>query len=361
MKVEKREISIREIFEGYKDSAELGVVAYGGKLDIRPPYQREFIYKDAQKEAVIQTIRRNYPLNIMYWADKGDGLYEVIDGQQRTLSICQYLKSDFSVKGLYFNNLKSDQQEQILNYKLSIYVCTGTDSEKLEWFKVINIAGEKLTEQELRNAVFSGAFITDAKRYFSKTSCAAYQIGSDYVAGTPIRQDYLETAIKWISENNIEDYMARHQHDVNALALWQYFQSVITWVRATFPNTRKKMMNGVEWGFLYNKFKDNMYDSNELEKKIKALIDDDEVGNQKGIYSYLLTGEEKYLSLRSFTDNMKRKVYEHQEGICPMCKNHFEIDQMEGDHINPWSTGGKTTEENCQMLCKPCNRKKSNI
>ncbi|GHT70309.1 hypothetical protein FACS189452_10950 [Bacteroidia bacterium] len=226
MKIELKEITVRELAEGYKDSQENGVVGYGGKLDIRPPYQREFIYKDKQRDAVIDTVTKEFPLNVMYWAVREDGNFEVIDGQQRTISICQYVNGDFSIKIgddlLAFHNLQNDQQAQILDYKLMVYFCSGTDSEKLQWFKTINIAGEKLSDQELRNAVYSGSWVSDAKRYFSKNGCPAFKIGNDYLGGSAIRQEYLETAISWLSGGKIEEYMSQHQHDANATALWIY-------------------------------------------------------------------------------------------------------------------------------------------
>jgi len=358
MKIELEEITVRDLTNGYEDNEENGVLGFGGKLDIRPPYQREFIYKDKQRDAVINTIINDFPLNVMYWAVREDGNYEVIDGQQRTISICQYVEGDFAFNKRYFHNLQKDEQEQILNYKLMVYLCSGADSEKLEWFRTINIAGEKLTDQELRNAVYSGSWVSDAKRYFSKTGCAAYGIASDYVNGSPIRQDYLETAIKWISDDNIEQYMAEHQHDPNASALWIYFQSVISWVQATFTKKRK-FMKGVNWGGLYNEFKDEVYDPKKIEEETAKLILDDDVSKKSGIYSYILTRDEKYLSIRAFSPAMKQKVYEKQEGICVICKEHFDISEMEADHITPWHEGGKTNEENCQMLCKECNRRKS--
>ena len=266
MNIELKEITIQELSANFQDNAENGVIGFGGKLDIRPPYQREFIYKDKQRDAVINTIIKNFPLNVMYWAVRENGTFEVIDGQQRTISICQYVNGDFAYQNRYFHNLKADEKEQILNYKLMVYVCSGTESEKLEWFKTINIAGEKLTEQELRNAVYTGSWVSDAKRYFSKSSCVAFNIGGDYLNGSPIRQEYLETAISWISEEKIESYMATHQHDPNATALWMYFQSVITWVNATFTNKRKKFMKGIQWGFLYNKYKDVVYDTKAIEE-----------------------------------------------------------------------------------------------
>jgi hypothetical protein len=359
MKIELKEITVRELTNGYEDNEEAGVVGYDGKLDIRPPYQREFIYKPNQRDAVINTIIKDFPLNVLYWAVKDDGNYEVIDGQQRTISISQYVEGDFSFNNRYFHNLQDDEQKQILDYKLMVYLCSGTDSEKLEWFKIINIAGEKLTEQELRNAVYSGSWVSDVKRYFSKSGCPAYGIGSDYLNGSPIRQDYLQTAIKWISNDNIEKYMAQHQHDKNALALWQYFQSVITWIEGTFIQKRTKFMKGVDWGTLYNEFKDEVFDTKAIEEEIAKLILDDDVSKKSGIYPYVLTRKEKYLSIRAFTESTKQKVYEKQNAICKVCKEHFELNEMEADHITPWHSGGKTDEKNCQMLCKECNRRKS--
>lgn len=358
MKIEFKKITVRELTNSFKDNAEAGVVGYGGKLDIRPPYQREFIYNDKQRNAVIHTITKKFPLNVMYWAVREDGNFEIIDGQQRTISVCQYVNSIFSVDGLAFHNLTNDKQEQILNYKLTIYFCSGTDSEKLEWFKTINIAGEKLTDQELRNAVYSGSWVTDAKKYFSKTGCVAYQIGSDYLNGSPIRQDYLETAIKWISNGKIKEYMSKHQHDQNASALWRYFQDVITWVKTTFTKKRR-FMRGVDWGTLYNQYKDEQYDTKKIEEEVAKLILDDDVTKKSGIYPYILTRNEKYLSIRAFTPAIKQKVYEKQKGICVHCKEYLELEEMEADHITPWHEGGKTNEKNCQLLCKNCNRIKS--
>ena len=359
MNIELKEITIQELSNDFQDNAENGVVGFGGNLDIRPPYQREFIYKDKQRDAVINTITKNFPLNVMYWAVREDGTFEVIDGQQRTISICQYVDGDFAFQNRYFHNLKADEKEKILNYTLMVYVCSGTESEKLEWFKTINIAGEKLTEQELRNAVYTGSWVSDAKRYFSKSGCVAYNIGSDYLNGSPIRQEFLETAIDWISEGKIENYMATHQHDPNATALWLYFQSVITWVNATFTVKRKKFMKGIQWGLFYNKYKDVVFDTKAIEEETARLIADDEVEKKSGIYAYILTKDERYLGIRTFSDSVKQKVYENQKGICPICKNHFDISEMEGDHITPWVEGGKTIEENCQMLCKDDNRRKA--
>jgi len=360
MKIELLEVTVRELAAGYADNDEGGVVGYSGRLDIRPVYQREFIYKDKQRDAVVNTVRKNFPLNVMYWAVREDGGYEVIDGQQRTISICKYVDGDFAFENRYFHNLQSDEQQQILDYKLMIYSCSGTDSEKLEWFRTINIAGEKLTEQELRNAVYSGPWVTDAKRYFSRTNCAAYSIGGDYLNGTAIRQDYLETVIGWISDDDIEGYMAKQQLKANANELWLFFKSVIDWVQATFTVYRREM-KGVDWGVLYKQYKGNEFDTKALEAEIRELMEDEEVSKKSGIYPYVLTRKEKHLSLRAFTDKQKREAYERQAGICPVCQKHFEIQGMEADHITPWHAGGKTNAGNCQMLCKEDNRRKSGI
>lgn len=358
MLIELKQISIKELTTGYQDNNENGVMGYSGKLDIRPPYQREFIYKDKQRAAVIDSITKDYPLNVMYWAVREDGNFEVIDGQQRTISICQFIEGDFAFNDRYFHNLQTNEKEQLLNYKLMVYFCSGTDSEKLEWFRTINIAGEQLTDQELRNAVYSGSWVSDAKRYFSKTGCPAYGIGGDYLNGTAIRQDYLETAIRWISNDNIEMYMAKNQHEANSNELWLYFQSVINWVKIVFSNYRKEM-KGVDWGFLYNTYKDTKYDSKKIETEVAKLMEDEDVDNKKGIYEYILTRKEKYLNIRAFSPNQKREAYEKQKGICPVCKKHYEIEEMEGDHITPWHEGGPTISDNCQMLCKEDNRRKS--
>lgn len=296
----------------------------------------------------------------MYWVKNQDGTFEVLDGQQRTISFCQYVNGDFSIDSKYFHNLTQTEKDKILDYKLMVYFCEGNDEEKLSWFKIINIAGEKLTEQELRNATYTGPWLTSAKTHFSKSGCAAYLLASKYVSGSPIRQDYLETALSWINNGDIKGYMATHQHDPNANELWTYFRNVIEWVQLTFTNYRQEM-KGISWGALYNEFKDKVYDTNKLEAEIQILMMDDDVSNRKGIYSYVLNRNEKHLNIRAFTESQKRSAYERQKGNCPTCKKHFDIKAMEGDHITPWHAGGKTSAENCQMLCKECNRRKSGI
>ena len=362
MKIELHEITIREIAAGYTDNAEEGVTGYNGRLNIRPKYQREFVYDDKKRNAVIDTIRKGFPLNVMYWVISGDDQYEVLDGQQRTISFCQYIQGEFSVTidghTKAFHNLTDTERKQILDYTCMVYFCEGNDKEKLDWFKIINIAGEKLYDQELRNAVFTGTWLTSAKGIFSKSNCAAYLLAKDYVNGSPIRQDILETAISWIANGDIEKYMSIHQHDPNANELWTYFRNVIEWVRLTFPAYRHEM-KGINWGGLYDQFKGVVYDTAKLEREIAALMMDDDVTNKKGIYAYVLSRNERTLNIRAFTPAQKREAYERQRGICVKCCKHFELSEMEGDHITPWNKGGKTSPENCQMLCLECNRRKS--
>lgn len=361
MKSDLREYTVEEVVNGYKDCQEEGVVALGGKLDIRPAYQREFVYKDKQRDAVIETVVDRLPLNLMYWARTGVDTFEVLDGQQRTLSICQYVNGDFSLNARYFHNLTNEEQRQILDYRLLVCVCQGSPRELLSWFEKVNIAGEKLTAQELRNAVYTGPWLGDAKLKFSRTNCPAYLLANSkgaLLSGSPIRQDYLETTLDWISGGDIGGYMARYQHEETADELWQYFQSVIAWVQKTFPHYRAPMQK-VRWGHLYNAFGQGKFDVAALEASVSALMQDDDVQKKPGIYPYVLTGVEKLLNLRAFTEAQRVAAYEKQGGNCPKCKEHFELDEMEADHIKPWHEGGKTVPENCQMLCKHDNRIKS--
>lgn len=374
MKIRLEHISIRDLFDGYQDHGENGVVAYGGKLDVRPAYQREFIYKPEQQRAVIDTLSKGYPLNVMYWSDQGDGRYELIDGQQRTLSICTFLHNDFSCEGLFgnpqplkFGTLSEDLQKKILDYELTVYICDGTESEKLEWFRTINIAGEELTDQELRNAVYTGPWVSDAKRYFSRTGCAAYRLGSNYLKGTAIRQDYLEEVIHWYGDRvspkqSIEECMIEHQHDPTAQDLWEYFRRVIAWVEKLFPTYRKEM-KGLHWGLFFNRHHQYTYDPQALEQEVSRLMADDDVTKKSGIYQYVLekaigNNDPSVLNIRAFTDSQKRSAYTQQGGVCAYCRKKFDYKEMEGDHITPWRLGGKTEPQNLQMLCRDCNLRK---
>lgn len=360
MKIDLHPTTIRAVMTGYSDKGEDGVTALDGALNIRPKYQREFVYKDKQRDEVIRTVKNNFPLNVMYWMKNDAGTFEVLDGQQRTISIGQYLAGDFSIDNRYFHNLTKEEKDEILNYELMIYHCEGTDKERLDWFRIINIAGEKLTDQELLNAVYTGPWLTDAKAKFSKTNCAAYRLANDdgpLMTGSSIRQEYLEQALDWINDGDIAGYMATHQHDPNSNELWVFFRNVIEWVRLTFPVYRKEMRS-VDWGPLYKQFHQVTYDTAALDKEVSALMVDDDVTKKSGIYPYVLTRSERHLNIRAFTPQMKREAYERQGGVCSVCGERFDIAEMEADHITPWTEGGRTSAENCQMLCIEDNRRK---
>lgn len=370
MTIKQTEVTVREITQGYTNNDEQGVRGFGGLLDIRPPYQREFIYNEKEQEAVITTVLNGYPLNVMYWVKRSDDAecpYEVMDGQQRTLSLCEYVAGKFSHDFKNFFNQPMDVQNKILNYKLTVYVCEGEASEKLEWFKTINIAGKALNEQEINNAIYAGPFVSDAKRHFSKSNCGAYRLGKDLVNGTPIRQDFFKKALEWMAEHETRNghrqtavgYMAQHQHDPNANNLWSYFQNVLNWAMTNFSLKKfKKIMKGLNWAELYDKYRNETLNTEELERRISALIRDGEIQKQTGIIPYVLTGDERHLDLRSFPEDIKLAVWERQSHICPICGKEFDFEFMEGDHITPWREGGRTVTENCQMLCRECNRRK---
>ena len=363
-------VTVGEITKGYVNNEEQGVRGYDSRLDIRPPYQREFIYNEKEQQAVITTVLNGYPLNVMYWVKRGDDAecpYEVMDGQQRTLSLCEYVDGKFSYDFKNFFNQPKDIQQKILNYKLTVYVCEGEASEKLDWFRTINIAGKQLNEQEINNAVYAGPFVTDAKRYFSKNSCAAYRLGKDLVNGVPIRQDYLKKALEWMADHerrkgrqqSAVGYMAQHQHDPNANNLWTYFQNVLNWAITNFNMTKfKKIMKGLDWALLYDRYHGKTLNTEEIERQISVLVRDSEIQKPLGIIPYVLTGDEHYLDLHSFPDDIKMAVWERQNHICPHCGKEFDFEFMEGDHITPWCEGGRTVENNCQMLCRECNRRK---
>lgn len=367
MEIALRNIKVKEIVNSFENKQEEGVIGFGGKLNIRPAYQREFVYNIKQQRSVIDTILKGFPLNTMYWVENENDNFEVLDGQQRTLSICEFVNSNYSIEyngnELMFHNLPIDVQEKILNYDLMIYICKGEKSERLEWFKTINIAGEKLTNQELLNINFIGSWLSDAKVKFSKTNCVAYKIGNKYIKGSPIRQEYLETALKWISEGNIVEYMSKHQYDVNANELWLYYTSVIEWIKTTFgeKNYRKEML-GLNWGELYNKYHNNIYDVQEIENKVNELMSNEEVTEKKGVYEYILSGFDKNLehklSKRIFSQADKRTAYERQKGICPITKQYVPFEEMEADHIIPFILGGKTNLDNLQMISKKINSSK---
>lgn len=375
MKIESRPVTVRELIESYQDSGEEGVVAYGGQLDVRPPYQREFVYSEAQQQAVIQTALSGAPLSIIYWAkrnpsgeDINQAQFEVLDGQQRLLSLCGFFNGLFSISSpgggepMYHHNLPENLRQQILNYELMVYTCEGDDDAKLRWFQVINTAGEKLTEQELRNAVYSGPWVTDAKRRFSRTGGAAASLGGGYVKGTPIRQELLELALKWIVSHqglpSIEAYMAAHSQDANALELWGYYRDVVEWAQTTFPKERRQLGH-VNWGDLFDRFGGSAdLDPMSLEVEVSRLMADPDVTRKTGVYDYVLSGDERALSIRAFPEVDRTTAYESQGGACALCREVQPLSDMHADHIVPWSKGGKTEIANLQMLCTKCNLSK---
>lgn len=374
MKINLANITVRDVFNGYVDSDDDGIFAYNGNLSIRPPYQRNFVYNPAEEEAVIHTVLKKYPLNVMYWVKTAENSYEILDGQQRTLSLMHFLDHKFAIKlngnSYYCDTLTDDQFNSIIDYPLMVYICEdGTESEKLEWFEVVNIAGKKLTTQELLNKSYTGPWLLEAKRIFSKRNCAAKGLSDKYIAGDPNRQELLEKALRGISSYkklpSLSEYMAIHKNDTDADELWQYFQDVIAWVTKIFPIYFKNM-KGIDWCELYNKYSQNSYNSSKIAEECKKLNanEDDEIGNTKGIYEFLLSRDNdpyagKLLNLRVFKEKDKAIAYNRQQGLCNICKKQCDIEEMEGDHILPWSKGGKTTLDNLQMLCRSCNSKKS--
>lgn len=359
MKIALITIPIYEIFEGFKDDKENGVFAYGGKLNIRPSYQREMVYNELLQKEVIKTIFDNYPINIMYWAKTGDDTYSLMDGQQRTFSICRYLAGEFSVDSRYYKDLNEEEKKKILNYKIMIYVCDGTSDEQIEWFTRINMPGEKLSEQELRNAIFTGRWLNEAKEYFCKNGCKAHQIANKYIAGSAIRQDYLQTALSWMAHREqikIEDYMAKHQYDTECNELCSYFETVIEWVEKIFPKKfYRPIMKGQPWGEFYNDYHNMEFDPFEIEKRVKTLLLDNEIENYKGIYAYIFSNSEASLNLRSFSRSDIKKKYEKQYGICSVCKKQLEYETAVSKHIIPWKDGGKTKLDNLMLICPKCH------
>ena len=366
MDITLHKIKVRDLVAGYRDEGDEGVYGYGGKLDIRPPYQREFVYDQKDRLLVIDSIMHGFPLNAMYWIVRDDGGYEVMDGQQRTISICQYFNNDFSYDERYFGRLDGAEdvrQRKFLDYELTVYFCNGDDEEKIRWFERINVAGKELSAQEMRNAVYHGPWVSDAKRWFSKRNCPAINIARNYVVADFERQGCLERAIQWFvgkkDDAAIREYMAQRKKDgdPDASELWSHFSNVITWIEAKFKHTsdRVKILKGLDWGALYAKYGKAKLDVAKIEERTRQLLLDDEVEGKKGIIPYLLTGEEKHLNLRAFTDAQRLKMYERQGGVCPLCGRRFALEEMHADHVRPWCRGGQTTLENGQMLCHDCN------
>lgn len=376
MKIEEKKIKIGEIYDGYLNEGEDGVVGYHGRLNIRPSYQREFVYEKEQRDLVIDTILKGFPLSIMYWMkngedENGNPCYDLLDGQQRTISFCEYLDGKYEYDGLVAG-ASPIRMKQIEDYEITVYICEGNDEERIKWFERINIAGKQLTKQEIRNSTYSGTWCTDAKKNFSRSGCRVGTIFEEYLKGEWIRQEWLETALAWIADRDgftddkcgldkIEKYMSTHKDDENANDLIQYFNTVVKWVKNVF-RTYHPTMKGLPWGVYFNKYKDVAYIAEDVEEEVAKLMDDDEVQNKKAIYEYVLSGHTPItanrLNFRRFDQKTINRVYKKQGGICPACGKSCVLKDMEADHIIPWSKGGKTVEENCQMLCQSCNSSK---
>ena len=381
----RTDITVKDICEGfvYNEAEEKGLFGLSGKLTIQPEYQRNYIYNDNKKDvAVIESILKGYPIGLIYFNKIDNNHFEVLDGQQRITSIGRFITGKFAIKDenkmeQYFDSLPEDKRQKINETKLLIYECEGTEIEIKEWFKTINIAGIPINEQELLNAVYCGNFVTLAKQEFSNSSNSQNQKRSAYISGSVNRQDFLATALKWVSEGKISDYMSKHRQDDNILELKTYFNSVIDWVSNIFRCVKKEM-RGLDWGELYKTYHKNPYDIDDVNEKVKNLYADYFVKNKKGIFEYILGGceNENLLDIRIFDEITKKSVYTKQTeeakqknvSNCPLCaisnstnKNKiWELSEMEADHVTAWNKGGKTDINNCQMLCITHNRSKGN-
>lgn len=379
MQIKTIKVRLEDLARNYVDNGEDGVFTYNDQNDpqallvCRPAYQREFVYNEKQEQSLIHSITHGFPIGTFYWAtipNDPDYKYEILDGQQRTISICRYIVDhSFSLDNKFFNNLTADEQKQILDYEITVNVCSGTESEKLDWFKTINTYGERLTDQEMRNAIYSGSWLTDAKLYFSRSNGPAVQMSDKWInTGKVIRQDLLEKALKYIcyrdDYKDVEQYMAKHQQDKDAQDLWLYYQDILAWEKKLFPKTQSKLLVSQDWGKLYHEYNKNTYNPIDLQNDIDSLVLDDDVTSTSGIVPYVLSertvADQKHLNIRGFTRKQMLKKYQEQGGICPICNKHYEFKEMAGDHIVPWSAGGHTEYSNLQMLCKHDNEVKSN-
>jgi 5-methylcytosine-specific restriction endonuclease McrA len=380
--------TIGQICQGfiYNESEGKGLFGMNGKLVIQPEYQRNYIYNDGKKDvAVIESILKGYPIGLIYFnkPDKDADKYEILDGQQRITSLGRYVTETgrFSVilngKTCYFHSLPKDKKELILNTHLTIYVCEGEESEIKEWFQTINIVGIPLNPQETRNAIYSGPFVTTCKKEFSNSQNSNIDKWKAYIKGVANRQDFMETALDWVSKGHIDEYMSLHRYDTNINEVKTYFNSVIDWVSGVF-NGVEDSMKGLEWGRMYETYHLNPYNADEVWNKVEELIADPYVTDKKGIYEYVLGNciDTKLLNVRVFNEATKLAVYNRQteeakaKGVsnCPLCalgndanKNRiWALRDMDADHVTAWSKGGATDISNCQMLCKTHNRAKGN-
>ncbi|HBJ2622998.1 TPA: DUF262 domain-containing protein [Clostridium botulinum] len=381
----KIDITVEEICKGftYNEYEGKGLFGLSGKLTIQPEYQRNYIYADGKKDvAVIESLLKGYPLGLIYFTKISDDKFEVLDGQQRITSIGRFITGKFAIKNAdgipqYFSGLAEDLKRKILDTTLTIYECEGTESEIKEWFKTINISGIPLNEQELSNAIHSGPFVTKAKEEFSNSQNANVQKWSAYISGNVNRQDYLRTALDWVSKGNIDAYMSKHRYDDNINELRTYFNSVIDWISSVFMDV-ENTMRGLEWGKLYELYHKNAYNPQEISNKVSLYLEDSYINNKKGIYEYVLgeCKDKRLLNIRVFNDAIKKSVYAKQtneakgknKSNCPLCaigsdnnKNRiWKLNEMDADHVTAWSNGGATDVSNCQMLCKTHNRAKGN-
>lgn len=381
----KTDITVKDICEGfvYNELEGKGLFGLSGKLTIQPEYQRNYIYADGKKDvAVIESILKGYPLGLIYFNKVKEDVLEVLDGQQRITSFGRYVTNKFAIKdenGMeqYFGGIASDKQAQILETKLLIYECEGTESEIKEWFKTINIAGVPLNQQELLNAVYSGPFVTLGKAEFSNSQNSNIQKWSAYISGSVNRQAFFERALDWVSQGNIGDYMSRHRYETNITELKAYFNSVIDWVSTVFADVENEMQ-GLEWGRLYEAYHKTAYNPTKVSQEVQNLYGDPYVKNRKGIFEYILGGsmDTKLLDVRVFDEATKKSVYASQtakaenqgESNCPLCaighdanqRKIWKLNEMDADHVTAWSKGGATDIKNCQLLCKTHNRAKGN-
>jgi uncharacterized protein with ParB-like and HNH nuclease domain len=381
----RTDISVKDICDGfvYNELEGKGLFGLSGKLTIQPEYQRNYIYADGKRDvAVIQSILKGYPLGLIYFNKIDENNLEVLDGQQRITSFGRYVTNKFAVKDAngieqYFSGIATDKQKLILDTKILIYECEGTESEIKEWFKTINIAGVPLNDQELLNAVFSGPFVTKCKEEFSNTQNSNIEKWSAYVSGSVNRQQFLERAFDWVSKGNIGEYMSQHRYDTNIKEVKTYFNSVIDWVSSVFNDVESEMC-GLEWGRFYEEYHKNAYNPDKVSSEVKKLYADSYVKNRKGVFEYILGGstDSKLLDIRIFDEATKKAVYAQQtqaaekkgESNCPLCvlghdsnkTKIWKLADMDADHVSAWSKGGATDIHNCQMLCKSHNRAKGN-
>ena len=389
MKTSFETFTVEQICDGFEYNELEGKGLYGlaGRLTIQPEYQRNYIYADGKRDvAVIESVLKGYPLGLLYFNRVDDGRLEVLDGQQRITSLGRFYRNKFAVKinGLERNfdgGLNEDLRRKFLNTELRVYICEGegddAEGEIKEWFKTINIAGIPLNQQEELNAVFSGPFVTLCKAEFSNSQNANIQRWESYVKGPANRQQFLATALEWVSKGNVDGYMNLHRRDTNIQEIRTYFNTVIDWVDATFDDVYPEMQ-GLNWGELYERFHSNAYNHTELSAKVRELMGDDYVTNRKGVFEYVLGGcvDTKLLNVRLFDKPTMRKVYQQQTdkakvedtSNCPYCaighdanrQRIWKLEEMDADHVTAWSKGGSTDIENCQMLCKTHNRAKGN-